>query len=55
MPDSTHAHYQLGLAAAKPWQVFTAAIAQFQEVLELDPKHVPTQNNLAWLLATCSN
>jgi tetratricopeptide (TPR) repeat protein len=52
MPDSTHSHYQLGLALQSRGK-FTAAIAQLQKVLELDPKHIPAQNNLAWLLATC--
>jgi tetratricopeptide (TPR) repeat protein len=32
---------------------FAAAITQFQKILELDPRHVAAQNNLAWLLATC--
>ena len=52
MPDSVHAHYQLGLALQCRGQ-FAAAIAQFQKVLELDPNHVTAQNNLAWMLATC--
>jgi len=52
MPDSIHAHYQLGLALQYRGK-FAAAIAQFQKVLELDPRHVTAQNNLAWLLATC--
>jgi tetratricopeptide (TPR) repeat protein len=52
MPDSIHAHYQLGLALQSRSK-FAAAITQFQKVLELDPKHVTARNNLAWLLATC--
>jgi tetratricopeptide (TPR) repeat protein len=52
MPDSIHAHYQLGLALQNQGR-FAAAVAQFQKVLELDPKHVPARNNLAWMLATC--
>lgn len=52
MPDSIHAHNQLGLLLQKRGE-FKAAIAQFQKVLELDPKHVTARNNLAWLLATC--
>ena len=52
MPDFTHAHYQLGLLLQNRGE-FAAAVTQFQKVLELDPKHVTAQNNLAWLLATC--
>jgi len=52
MPDSIHAHNQLGLLLQKRGE-FKAAIAQFQKVLELDPRHVTAYNNLAWLLATC--
>ena len=52
MPDSVHAHYQLGLALQCLGQS-ADAIAEFRKVLELDPNHVATQNNLAWILATC--
>jgi tetratricopeptide (TPR) repeat protein len=52
MPDSTYVHYQLGLLLQGQGK-FAPAIAQFQKILELDPGHVPAQNNLAWLLATC--
>jgi tetratricopeptide (TPR) repeat protein len=52
MPDSTQAHYQLGLTLQRQGK-FAPAIAQFQKVLELDRRHVGAQNDLAWLLATC--
>ena len=52
MPDSIHVHYQLGLALQSRGR-FAGAIAQLQKVLELNSKHIPAQNNLAWLLATC--
>jgi tetratricopeptide (TPR) repeat protein len=32
---------------------YCQALAGYQGVLDLDPKRVPTLNNLAWLLATC--
>ncbi len=53
-PDSIHAHYQLGLAF-RCLGKSAAAIAQFQKVLELNPLHVTAQNDLAWILATCSD
>jgi protein O-mannosyl-transferase len=52
MPDLVQAHYQLGLALQCLGQS-ADAIAEFQKVLELDPNHVATQNNLAWIRATC--
>jgi len=52
MPDSIHAHYQLGILLQGRGR-FAEAVAQFQRILALDPRHVPAQNNLAWLLATC--
>jgi Flp pilus assembly protein TadD len=52
MPDSTHARYQLGVLLQRQGK-FAAAVTQFQKILELDSRHVPAQNNLAWLLATC--
>jgi tetratricopeptide (TPR) repeat protein len=32
---------------------YRRALTGYQAVLDLDPKRVPTLNNLAWLLATC--
>jgi len=32
---------------------FTAAIAEYQKTLELEPRHLPVRLELAWLLATC--
>ena len=55
MPDFAHARYQWGaccnirasLKGRPRWRSFG------KNSLELDPRHVPAQNNLAWLWATC--
>ncbi len=46
MPDSIHGHYQLGILLQERGK-FAAAADQFQKILELDPGHIPAQNNLA--------
>lgn len=51
-PDLIRARYQLGVLLQSVGQ-YAAAVEQYQKILQQDPRHVPTQNNLAWLMATC--
>ena len=48
------AHYNLGNALLQKGRV-DAAIAQFQQALQIKPDAPGVLNNLAWLLATCSD
>ncbi len=51
-PHSAQAHFRLG-QALQAQHYFEAASAEYQNAVELNPKHALAQNNLAWLLATC--
>jgi tetratricopeptide (TPR) repeat protein len=53
MPNSAQTHYRLGLAL-QGQRKFAAAVAEYRKVVELEPRHALAANNLAWLLATCS-
>jgi len=53
LPNSVQGHYRLGLALQSQKKI-AAAMAEYEKVLELNPKHALALNNLAWLLATCS-
>ena len=53
MPNSVQGHYRLGLALQSQKKI-AVAMAEYEKVLELNPKHALALNNLAWLLATCS-
>ena len=48
------AHYNLGNALLQKGRV-NAAIAQYQQALQIKPDAPGVLNNLAWLLATCSD
>jgi tetratricopeptide (TPR) repeat protein len=48
------AHYNLGNALLGKGQL-SEAIAQYRKAIELRPEHADAHNNLAWVLATCSD
>jgi tetratricopeptide (TPR) repeat protein len=51
-PDYTDAHVNLGNALVQKGRV-DEAITHYQKALQIKPADPVTQNNLAWLLATC--
>ena len=53
-PNYAGAHTDLGNAFRKKGQ-FHDAIAEYQKAIQLDPLDAAPYNNLAWLLATCSD
>ena len=53
VPRSPGAHYQFGLLLQSEGQP-AEAIARWRIALQLKPHWPPLMNNLAWLLATCS-
>ena len=53
-PQDAGAHYELGMALKKTGRL-KGARSHFREAIVLDPDSVVKLNNLAWLLATCSN
>ena len=52
-PGDQEASFELGMALAKEGR-FDEAILQYRKVLKSAPDSVETLNNLAWLLATCT-
>ncbi len=52
-PDKANTHYNLGSALLKEGSV-DEAIAHFQRALEINPDFAEARNDLAWVLATCS-
>ncbi len=52
--DWPSAHYNLRLTLQAKGRL-NEAIAEFNKELELEPKHPGNHNDLAWLLATCSD
>jgi len=54
LSDYAEAHYSLGNALQQKGRM-GEAIAQFQQALKIAPASSQALNNLAWLLATCSD
>jgi tetratricopeptide (TPR) repeat protein len=52
-PNNAGFHFNLARTLVQSGGV-ADAINQYQTVLQIDPAHVDGQNDLAWLLATCS-
>jgi tetratricopeptide (TPR) repeat protein len=53
-PEHAEARIILAVALDREGQI-ADAITNYQKVLAISPQSVPTQNNLAWIFATCSN
>jgi tetratricopeptide (TPR) repeat protein len=53
-PDNADCHTILGIALDQTGQS-AEAIQHYEKALEISPQSVSALNNLAWLLATCSN
>jgi protein O-mannosyl-transferase len=53
-PGLAEAHYNLGIALLQKGRT-AQAIGQYQEALQIEPANTKVQNNLAWLLATCTD
>jgi tetratricopeptide (TPR) repeat protein len=51
---TAHIHYNLGNALRQN-KLVGEAIAHYQEALKREPRLLPAQNQLAWVLATCSD
>jgi tetratricopeptide (TPR) repeat protein len=53
-PDDAEAHGKFGNALCQKGRI-AEGMSQLQQALQINPADVSVQNNLAWLLATCSN
>jgi len=53
-PDNADCHTILGIALDQTGRS-AEAIQHYEKALEISPQSVSALNNLAWLLATCSN
>lgn len=52
-PNNGDAHYNLGNTFLQMGRA-NEAVAQYNRALEIDPNDIEARNNMAWILATCS-
>jgi tetratricopeptide (TPR) repeat protein len=53
-PDHVEGHYRLAIVLQEHRR-FADAISSYEQVLSLEPDHLSARNNIAWILATCTD